>query len=397
MSKFLRHVACLAFIATAAWVVAWAVPSKDWHLLAEIWGSAALIFVAAAAVPFLAVLLHELAHGLAAVCTGYRIYCICVWAPVPLFHVKVLGKWFVFGNFLRGAGYCIAYPKRLRRSLPLLYPTAGPLANFVLMVVGALGWARFSGSWFAIWLAGTAIVNAIYLVSGLARSTAWIAGRPTLTDGARMLEALRPLGERERARLKLEYAWGLAVEGRLDEAEVMVGECAMEFPNQREVDSFRASLLQGRGRLKEAFTLLEGCLRDAEVGDDAGAALALLLCAEGDLRNLERADTLSREVLAKAPGVDRLSMIRGIVLLTSDRTQEAKSYFNYAYERLLDPAARGYVATVMALYCAQENDFRRAGRYLRQALYLGARPSAVRSFARRIRQLKKLSPGASAA
>lgn len=388
MNRFLAYAFYLLFAAGAAWVINWAVPHNEWHLLPQMWGSIAIVVLAVLAVPLSGVLLHELAHGAAALVTGYRIHSICFWAPLALTHFKLMGVWFACGNHLRGAGYCIAYPKRPRTRRPLLYPAAGPLMNLALALGGAWS-AECTQGWTSRWLAGIALVNALYFGSSIMPRRVWISGRQALSDGARILSSMTAPVGKDLVELKLEYAWGLALKGRVAEAEGIVSGCLSECPGHSGAKGFQAWLHWRDGKKKESLELFESVAAEPDAGADVQASLALILCEEGPLRNLERADALSKKALADSPRSAHAVMVRGVVLGSLNRSDEARQYFDRAYETLLDPDERGYVAAVRGLYMAAEDHPAGAKRLLRQAIHLGGRRGTVWALARAIRRAGK--------
>jgi len=378
----------LLCLAGAVWIIHWAVPSSSWHDLHDLWGTVAFFLLGVVSLPFTAVLFHELAHGAAAALTGYRISTICFWAPVSMIQIRLFGIWFVCGRTLRRSGYCMAYPKRMPRSRPFLYPAAGPLMTLLLVVGATLGGsAHIRG--LSLWCIGAAFLNVLYFASSIVPRIVWISGRPALTDGARLLALLRPMTPADRIDLKLSYASGLSIQGLVAELESLVSECRQESPEHRGAALFQAWLHWRRDRPQEASELYESCLGDHEEGFQAKMALALLRCAPGPLQNLEQADLFSQQLVAGMPGNASAWLMRAIVLGHRGRSEEAQHFLEMAYENLLDPGERGYAAGLKGLQFASQQNVRQAERCLRQALYLGAPYSTVKALARAVRQSRK--------
>lgn len=389
MNRLLSHALLLLCLAGTAAIVHWAVPTGSWHQLGEMWGAGALALLGLLALPFTAVLFHELAHGAAAAVTGYRIHSICFWAPVSVTHLKLFGVWFVCGRVLRRSGYCLAYPRHLPTWRPILYPAAGPLMTLLLIVGAATAASYVQNRWVQYWLLGVMFINVLYFGSSIVPRTLWIVGRPAFSDGAQVLAALRPLTDADRISLKLDYAWGLAQEGRNSEAELLVAECRAEMPGHRTAALVEAFHLWRLGKLKEALDLYSGCIGDEQFGVEAKAAIALLRCTAGEVQDLARADALSQEILAAFPGAPRAWMTRAYVLSALGRAEESMRFMDLAYENLLDPGERGTAAVLRGHGYVGQGRVPLAEKSLRQALYLGADYSAVRSLARALRKIRK--------
>jgi len=388
VNRLFAHAVGLLCLAGAAWVIHWAVPASGWHDLHELWGTVAFLLLGIVALPFTAVLFHELAHGTAAALTGYRITTICFWAPVSMIQIRLFGIWFVCGRTLKRSGYCVAYPKRMPKSRPFLYPAAGPLMT-LLLVVGATigGSAHIRG--LSLWCIGAAFINVLYFASYMVPRRVWIAGRPVLTDGAHLLALLHPMTPADRIDLKLTYAWTLWDQGKVAEVESLVTECRQESPDHHGAAMVQAALFWRQGRLTEAAAMYDSCLGDPEAGVQAKVALALLKSDPGPLHNPEQADLFSQQLLSDMPDNAKVLLTRAIVLGRLGRSEEAYPYVDLAYENLLDPGDRGYAAGFKGLQFASQRQVRLAERCLRQALYLGAPHSLARTLARALRSSKK--------